>query len=360
MRNIIELRKKKLKNGGYSLYLDMYRNGERSYEFLHMYLVPPKTPLDKKQNNVTLEAAKTIQSQRIIEVQRGEANILYTNKGMTCKDFFKSYMETRRISKSRRYGTINAWKEWCSVISQDRRIGSITPADARKFLKHLSEKDLCENSQHEYYSVISTILNSAVRKNALTKNPFSSLDRSEKPKRERRDNLKYLTKDEVKALISTPCSIPEAKSAFLLSCFTGLRISDIKCLTWDMIHGNQIEKTQIKTHESVYVPLSKNALKYIPKKKPAEMKGEIFPIVAHSRMADQYKALKDWGKAAGISKNVTYHMARHTCATLLLSYGADIYTISKILGHSNVNVTQVYAHVLNKDKMKAVNLVPKF
>ena len=71
-----------------------------------------------------------------------------------------------------------------------------------------------------------------------------------------------------------------------------------------------------------------------------------------------YDYLHDWAKKAGITKNVTFHVARHTYATLLLYYGADLYTVSKLLGHTNVRTTQIYAKVMDESKRKAVSLIP--
>ena len=62
-------------------------------------------------------------------------------------------------------------------------------------------------------------------------------------------------------------------------------------------------------------------------------------------------------KAAGINKNMTFHTARHTFATMMLTLGADLYTTSKLLGHSDVQITQVYAKIVNQKKDEAVNLV---
>ena len=67
------------------------------------------------------------------------------------------------------------------------------------------------------------------------------------------------------------------------------------------------------------------------------------------------RTLKLWAKRAGIEKNVTLHTARHTCATLLLSKGVDLYTVSKILGHSEISTTQIYAKIIDKTKENAVD-----
>ncbi len=67
--------------------------------------------------------------------------------------------------------------------------------------------------------------------------------------------------------------------------------------------------------------------------------------------------LEEWMKEAGIQKHITYHCSRHTAATLLLTLGADLYTVSKILGHSSIKMTEVYAKIVDKKKVETVNLV---
>lgn len=70
-------------------------------------------------------------------------------------------------------------------------------------------------------------------------------------------------------------------------------------------------------------------------------------------------AIKRLIRHAGIDKKVSFHVGRHTFATLTLTYGADLYTVSKLLGHCNIRTTQIYAKIVDENKRKAVNLVPK-
>ena len=70
--------------------------------------------------------------------------------------------------------------------------------------------------------------------------------------------------------------------------------------------------------------------------------------------------VKDWAKAAGIEKYVTFHTARHSFATMMLTLGADIYTTSKLLGHSKIQTTEIYAKIIDKKKDEAMGLIDKF
>ena len=63
---------------------------------------------------------------------------------------------------------------------------------------------------------------------------------------------------------------------------------------------------------------------------------------------------------AGISKHVTFHSARHTHATMMLTLGADLYTVSKLLGHNRVTTTQIYGDIIDRKKREAVTLIPDF
>ena len=69
---------------------------------------------------------------------------------------------------------------------------------------------------------------------------------------------------------------------------------------------------------------------------------------------------KEWAKAAGIKKNISFHTARHTFATMMLTLGADIYTTSKLLGHSRISTTEIYAKIVDKKKDEAMGLIDKF
>ena len=103
------------------------------------------------------------------------------------------------------------------------------------------------------------------------------------------------------------------------------------------------------------VPLTENALAFLPERYMDGPENRIF-LMPETSCAYDY--LHEWSEKAGITKNVTFHLARHTYATLLLYYGADIYTVSKLLGHTSVKTTQIYAKVVDETKRRAVELIP--
>ena len=195
----------------------------------------------------------------------------------------------------------------------------------------------------------------AVEEGVLSFNPAEAVDRKaiqgEKKKRE------YLTIDEVKMLIDTPCASEDVKKAFLFSCFCGLRISDVRALLWkDVIYENDkihLELRQKKTEALLYLPLNKQAQCYLPANR-GNVEECVFSLPSQSTIS---KILGKWAKDAGISKKVCYHMSRHTFATMELTMGADLYTTSLLMGHSNVQITQIYAKIIDVKKEQAVMMI---
>lgn len=199
----------------------------------------------------------------------------------------------------------------------------------------------------------------AVREGFIEHNPFTLLEAKEKPQKLVADR-EFLTIEEVKSVMSTPCRYKIVKKAFLFSCFTGLRYSDMKALNWSEIHSaadgktEYIDHVQIKTKDRVTIPLSEEAKKWMPER--IEGVDNIFHQLTITHTTVEV-VLKEWMEAAGIQKHITYHCSRHTAATMLLTLGASIYVVSKILGHKSIKMTEVYAKIVDKKKLETVNLV---
>ena len=167
-----------------------------------------------------------------------------------------------------------------------------------------------------------------------------------------------MTIDEIKKLIATPMENENIKDAYLFSCFCGLRFSDIKGLKWENIFCDsgqyRLQVVMQKTKAPIYLPLSSEALKWLPVRNGKGADEKVFSLPSNNMVN---LLIKPWAKAAGITKHFTFHTARHSFATMMLTLGADLYTTSKLLGHVDVRMTQVYAKIVNKKKDEAVNLV---
>ena len=165
----------------------------------------------------------------------------------------------------------------------------------------------------------------------------------------------YLTKSEIKAIEDTDLDdYPIVKQACLFSIYTGLRRADIIHLDWRNVilrskFRPHLNITIRKTGINVTLPLSPSAIRVLGEK--TKKSGLVFPGLFDELLNKQVPRLI---KEAGICKHITFHCFRHTFAMQLLENGTDIYTIAKLMGHTSVSSTQVYAKLNQAQLRKAV------
>lgn len=360
----VRLRFKQLSNGNQSIYLDLYRDGMRQYEFLKLYIVPESTPFDKMQNAQTMAAANAIKAQRIIELANGAAGIKNINKSkLLLVDWFDiHYKSIENLNESTKRLTRMMFGLVKEYGCEKLRLCDVDKAYCKGFIDFLKNtykkkngQPLSVQSMEGYFIRFNYALNEAVRNGLIEKNPFRNLSAAEKIKSVKSTRT-YLTVEEVQRLIDTECSRENIKRAFLFSCFSGLRYSDVRLLKWGDLKkegGNmKLALVQKKTKELLYLNLSEEAVAWLPAKKADNE--SIFDLQVISWVD---KTVARWSMEAGIKKHVTFHTARHTFATMLLTLGADLYTVSKLLGHTNIQTTQIYAKIIDQKKQDAVNLV---
>lgn len=358
----VRIRFKDLANGSKSIYLAINVNGKRSYEYLKLYLIPESDASAKAQNKQTMEAVYAIKAQRVIEITNRAAGIKKSAMAkMRLLDWLDIYRD-RQLSKGYKSIFVRVRNSKAAILkfSPDITLEEMDRHFLEGFVSFLKNDyvtykgtKLTPSSVDGYVVTIKAAMNAAVQEEILQFNPLASFQRCrEKGTRE------YLTIEEVKKLIDTPCRREDLKQAFLFSCFCGLRISDVRNLKWRNVivdEGNiRIEITQYKTQRPLALPLNKQALRWMPERGNATDDDPVFKRVSTARNFD---AIIDWGKAAGIKKRVTFHVSRHTFATMELTMGADLYTTSKLLGHTSVQTTQIYAKVINSKKVEAVSLL---
>lgn len=364
----VHLRTKKIAQGKESIYLDIVKDGIRKKEFIGLYLIPEKTRADKVINRATMKTAEEIRAKRIVELMEGKVGIGKKPDKVDLLEWFEEqrlyYYDNDNMNYSK---TIHNLIRHLKIFHPRKlMLSDVKPAFIRKFLEYLRSDGankfggrLCDETIYTYFTVFSILMNKAVRLELIISNPFHKLSQAEKPQR-RTKKKEYLTLSEVKRMAEAECDDWRVKYAFMFCCFTGLRYIDVSRLKWKHIvevgEGKyQIELIQQKTKEPVYIPLSANALKWLPERGYDGRENYIYKFRDRSII---YDYLKKWGDAAGIDKHLTFHMSRHTCATLLLYYGTDLYTVSKILGHTSIKTTQIYAKIADEMKRTAVQNIP--
>ena len=236
---------------------------------------------------------------------------------------------------------------------------NITEAWAVRFRAYIDNLDIKPTTKATYIAALKAILNKAVDEHLIP-----DFTRKIKQFKKNDTSLKYLSLEQIKTLEATPCGNSAVKAGFLFSCCVGLRISDIFALKDADVHkeGDKVEirfKMQ-KTQKWQTLSMGTQALKYLEEAKKLHVfrqNGDyrVFPLPGPS---GSQKSLRVWGKAAGISFQLGWHAGRHTFAVEAIRAGVDIYTLSKLMGHSSVSITQLYAKVIDETRAAAMNMMP--
>ena len=369
----IHLRQRKQsKKGKISLYLEYYKgtvtnsDGKvkpiREYEYLDLYLIDkPKTQTDKESNKKTLELAESIKAKRLIDIKNGQHGFSSNVKQNTN---FIEYFEKQLQKKSQSQGNYGNWestlKHLIKFAGEKVAFKDIDTTFCEGFKKHLqtaktqSNKNLASSTVASYFTKFRTCLKDAVKDKIILSNPCIdvSTPRTIENKRE------YLTLDELKNAAKTECRYEVLKRAFLFSCLTGLRWSDIQTLKWSEVQktddGYRVVFNQQKTKGLQYLDISDQARAYLGEKDSPD--DRVFTGLKYSSYTNI--ALLQWMLSAGISKHITFHSGRHTFAVLQLTLGTDIYTLSKLLGHTDIKTTEIYADIIDENKRVAANKIP--
>ena len=359
----IKLRGKKRAKGRIALYLDEYlgtknENGKtktlRNIEYLGLSLLEnPKTPIERTENENNLLLAENIRRNREeIKQTKGTGIVAPYLKKINFLDYFEGHLINYQNKDVRLVRACFAhFKKYAHT-------NYIKPVEVTrefvKLFKEYLEKNLNGDTPYNYFTKFRALCKKATKEGMFTRDPSDGLVVS------RPDGLKkdILTFDEIALLPGAYCGNNEVKMAFLFCLNTGLRFVDVKSLTWHHIDmkSAQLNKKQVKVKSSkkayVTIDLNPNAMKILKLRE----KGKPDEFVFHLKtLESSNKVLKNWIERAGIEKHITWHCARHTFATNLLTTNANIKTVSVLLGHSSLRHTEKYTHVVDKLKKQAVN-----
>jgi site-specific recombinase XerD len=357
----VTIREKSINNGNEkSLYLDIYRaKNERYKESLKLKVfTKPKSIQERTHNTNTKSLAEQIRAKKMLELQEGFYGIKITkSKYGNFVQYFKMLTDKREMSGLNFNHWDSTYKQLIKFTDKEKckptfaQINKEWLEDFKMFLL----KNLSQNSAASYFNILRHAIHEAKRDKLIFDDPLHNVH-TPKTIESQRD---YLTLEELEKLAVTDCKDELYKRVFLFGCLTGLRISDMIKLKWSEIkHSNEmgyhIVYTQKKTKNNEVLQINEQARAFLGDEKLSDE--VVFQGLTYSDRNN--RMLKHWALDAGVRKNVTFHIARHTFATLQLTHGTDIYVLSKLLGHKKVSTTQIYGKIIDDTKRKAVDNLP--
>lgn len=352
--NVI-IRERELKGKRISLYLDIYVNGKQTQETLGLYLEDDKnSTLIRQKNKETYRLAEQEKLKRLTEIQHvGLGYKVPQKNNKTFTEFFNDLVN-ERIRTEKNHETWKSVNKHLNEFKNPIYFGDLTERFLESFREYLLKK-VSQNSASNYFNKLKASVHRAYRDKFIHEN---SADRVISP-RLVETHREHLSNEELVKLVAEPCKQALLKKAFIFSCLTGLRWSDVNNLKWKNIqiidYIPHIVYTQKKTKNAESLPISDNALELLGERG----KDEDRAFIGLKYSAHNNYMLANWVLKAGIKKHITFHCARHTNAMLLLNNGVDIYTVSEMLGHKDLKTTQIYAKIMNETKIKALSKLPK-
>lgn len=374
----VHLRQRKQSNNGkVSLYLEYYKGttktsdgkvkAVREYEYLDLFLIDkPKTSADKEHNKKINELAHSIKNKRELEIKNGQYGFTADFKVKTLfLEYFSAVTENRKQSQGNAGNWKSTLKHLTDFINKDYHQGvTFAEIDTRfcnAFKAYLNDRartsaaqPLSSSSQNSYYAKFRACLRQAIKDKIILSNPSEGvvLNRVVTHKRE------YLTHEELQRLVKAECRYAVLKRAFLFSCLTGLRWSDVHKLLWKEVQksedGWRITFHQQKTQNLQYLDIPQQARDLMGDQgKPEE---RVFVGLSYSSYMNT--ALTQWMLRAGITKDITFHCGRHTFAVLQLEYGTDILTLRDLMGHLELKTTMIYTQIMDRKKIEAASRIP--
>ncbi|MBT3756278.1 MAG: site-specific integrase [Candidatus Cloacimonetes bacterium] len=350
----IKYRKRK---NDYALYLDLQRKDIRSTINLNLYVTGKISYL-----NTDLDTLKKAVKDR--EVKNEEFELGKTSPSLLRKKLQESDVIKYILNIAGEQTVLSTRKNWLSLnkhlnqfsIHKTLKFKHIDRNFCKSFASYLISK-LSPNTANVYFGKFKQMLYLAVDDKIYEINPAVSGSRITISKK--KTVREFLTLEEIKQVYDTNFHLRQLKNAFVFSCFTGLRFVDTKQIRFEDIVDSTLIFTQSKTGEPVRIKLHSIAQEIVALQKAIlnRRTGLIFEIPNY-----EYSRIKmhQLIEKAGINKHITFHCGRHTFATLCLTYDIDIFTVSKLLGHTDVKNTQIYATLIDKKKDQAIDKLPSF
>ncbi len=345
----VTVRTKKRKSGGKTLYLDIYEEGIRKYESLGIIIYPSDS------NSIIKEKKK------LADIKRSEKEIDLASKGTNYRpkhlkkiDFY-NYLEKylEQYSKKDKRMIQRAIQLFMDFNNKEKLyVTEITPKLIEGYRDFLTDPihGFSGETPKNYFSRFKKVLRAAVSDNILLTSPAENI-LFKKSQLKMNPRKEILTTAEIKLLFETPCDSEIVKRTFLFSCMTGLGISEIRRLKWSNLKNNRLKITRSKTGVLIDSKLSNKAIEILGP--PGKSDSYVFDIQYSDTWINQ--VLKDWVIQAKIQKHITFYCARHSFATNLLINGANLKTVSDLMGQTSVKHTEQYLNHINSAKEQAID-----
>ena len=226
-----------------------------------------------------------------------------------------------------------------------------------------TEKHCQNNSALKHLKNLKKVVRIALANDWIKKNPFYGIHFKQEEV-----NVEFLSREELDVLMNKEFTIKrleQVRDIFVFCCFTALAFVDVQQLSREhLIKDNNgalwIRKARQKTNQMCNIPvlsIPQRILRKYEDNAECIKKGVLLPIISNQRMNAYLKEIAD---LCGITKRLTTHVARHTAATVVfLANDVSMENVSKILGHSNIRMTQHYAKVLDRSIMRDMENVEK-
>ena len=326
-----------------TIYLIINNNGIERWENTGLKLYG--TGNDKN----TIKQAEVLRAKRMIEIVEGKYDVVPVNYDMSFVGYYK-----KLIDSVPEYERRLALYQHLLDFSPNLKFKDVNETWWMNFKKYLQTKKrpYQQNTIHLALVFLKHSLKRAVRENIINKNPLQFII-----EKKTESTAEYLTLEELQLLEKTPCENENIKKFFLFGCLHGQRRGDQQRMTKkNIVEGHLVFYTEkSKFRKLAKVPLHPSAYEYLPDFFNLKDDDLLFNLPSWSSI---YPRLKSWVWNAGIHKKVTPHTSRHTYATLLLTYGGSLEQVKELLQHSDFKMTQIYAKMIDKKKIEAVNNIP--
>lgn len=333
-------RKRKWISTGVRLYSDQWNDKTKVKNTVQS--VDLNERLDAQMQNINEFINNLIKNKEAFSFDKLEHFLRYSQQKESFIDFIK-----RRVSERTdlRKGTLNTHASLINSLEEFGRIiyfSDITTANIMYYDDFLHKKYAKQTTVHGYHKRLKRYINESIKYELIKENPYNKL----KFDRGKSEGIKYLTIEQINQIRSLEIaseSIDKVRDLFIFQCFTGLSYADLFKFDFSTVIERKnkffIRDVRVKTQEEYFLMLLKPAMEILRK---YDFK---LPAISNYQYNLRLKIVQELAK---IKLSLHSHMARHSFAVMALNMGVSIENLAKMMGHTDIKTTQIYAKVLNK------------